>query len=101
MEKYNVFPEFKAGLHFGDVVITEVGVTKQEIAYHGDSVNTTARIRSLCNELNCKFLISADLLSLFRDIDEIFEIKSVGVYNLKGKKNVLGLFAINEKQLNI
>ena len=41
-DKYGVYPEFKAGLHFGNVIVTEVGGTKQEIAYHGDTVNTAA-----------------------------------------------------------
>ena len=94
---YGFIPEFKAGLHYGKIVITAVGGTKQEIAYHGDTINTTARIRSECKNVNKDFLISADLLSLLPDIDTEFNIESVGITSLKGKKNVIGLFSVDKK----
>ncbi|MCP5063010.1 MAG: adenylate/guanylate cyclase domain-containing protein [Ignavibacteriae bacterium] len=97
MDKFNAVPNFKAGLHSGSVVITEVGVTKQEIAYHGDTVNTAARIRSACNDVNKKFLVSAEILSQLTDIDMKYSVESVGLSNLKGKKNIVGLFSIEEK----
>lgn len=97
IEKYGFFPEFKAGIHYGKVIITQVGGTKQEIAYHGDTVNTTARIRSECNIVNEKLLISAELLSLMSDIDNDFIIESKGIFSLKGKDNVIGLFSIKKK----
>ena len=85
IEKYGLSPEFKAGIHFGNVIINEVGGTKQEIAYHGDTVNTTARIRSECSVLNEKLLISAELLDLLPDIDIEYLVESKGVFSLKGK----------------
>jgi len=96
--KYGFIPKFKAGLHYGKIVITAVGGIKQEIAYHGDTINTTARIRSECNNVNKNFLISADILSLLPDIDTEFSIESVGITNLKGKKNVIGLFNVEKKR---
>lgn len=98
LKKYNAVPEFKAGIHSGSVVITEVGVTKQEIAYHGDTVNTAARIRSVCNDAKRKLLISAELLSQLPSIDENYEIEHIGLSNLKGKKNIIGLISIEEKK---
>ena len=97
IKKYGFFPEFKAGIHYGKVIITQVGGTKQEIAYHGDTVNTTARIRSECNIVNEKLLISAELLSLMSHIDSDFYIESKGIVSLKGKDNVIGLFCIKQK----
>jgi adenylate cyclase len=35
----------KAGAHVGRVVATEVGTIKSEIVFHGDVVNTTARVQ--------------------------------------------------------
>ena len=95
--KYGLVPEFKAGIHSGKVIVTEVGGRKQEIAYHGDTVNTAARIRSECNELNKRLLISAELLSLLSDIDRTYFVESQGIFSLKGKKNVIGLFSVGEK----
>ena len=97
MSKYGVFPEFKAGLHIGNVIITEIGVSKQEITYYGDTVNTTARIRSMCNEKGKEFLISAQLLSYLPDLDEKYNVEAIGVLRLKGKANVIGLFSIEDR----
>lgn len=96
-DKYGVIPKFKAGLHYGKIVITEVGGTKQEIAYHGDTINTTAHIRSECTIRKKDLLISADLLSILENIDVKYNVESVGIANLKGKQNVIGLFSIKKK----
>jgi len=100
LEKYGFFPEFKGGIHYGKVIIAEVGGTKQEIAYHGDTVNTTARIRSECSVVNEKLLVSAELLSLLTDIDIDFFVESKGVFSFKGKENVIGLFSIKQKNFS-
>lgn len=97
LEKYGVYPQFKAGLHYGDVIVTEVGASKQEIAYHGDTINTTARIRSSCKGKDCRLLISADLISLLTNLDNEYEVESAGIFNFKGKKDVLGLFRVYNK----
>jgi adenylate cyclase len=96
LEKYGVVPNFKAGIHYGKIVITEIGGTKQEIAYHGDTINTAARIRSTCHKLNSELLISAELLSLLPDIDAEYNVDHVGFSDFKGKKNVVGLFSISK-----
>lgn len=99
-EKYGTVPEFKAGLHYGKAIITELGGAKKEIAYHGDTVNTTYRIQTACNDLKKCLLISADLLSILHDkeLDEKYVIESKGIVQLKGEKHVVGLFSVEEKK---
>lgn len=97
LKKYNACPDFKAGLHFGKVIVTEIGGTKKEIAYHGDAINTASRIRSECHTFNKNLLISAELLSHLSELDNEFMVDSMGVIQLKGKKNVTGLFSVEEK----
>lgn len=84
LRKYNVMPRFKAGLNSGRVVITEVGQVKREIAYHGDTINTAARIQALCNKLGASLLLSKslkDILPPTRDYE--FELTSEEL--LRGK----------------
>lgn len=95
--RYGFIPKFKAGVHSGNVIVAEVGGSKTDIAYHGDTINTAARIRSECNNLDRTLLISAELLSLLKDIDNEFEIESMGVTTLKGKENVIALFSVTGK----
>ena len=71
LEKYGCFPEFRAGLHGGKVIVTWVGKVKKEIVYIGDVLNTTARIQEDCKRLGRDFLISGELLEKFEDLGDI------------------------------
>ena len=62
INRYGVFPEFRAGLHSGKVIVTWIGELKKEIVYIGDTVNTASRIQEDCKRLKKDFLISEDLL---------------------------------------
>jgi adenylate cyclase len=62
---YGLLPGFKAGAHFGKVVTTEVGEIKSEIVYHGDVLNTAARIQGMCAGLGEEFLISGELAAAY------------------------------------
>ena len=97
LKRYDIFPTFKASLHSGEITITEIGVSKKEIVYHGDTMNTTSRICALCNGSDRNLLVSADLLAQLEEIDTEFEVESIGLSNLKGKKNIIGLFSIKKK----
>ncbi len=99
--KYGVVPEFKAGLNAGYVTVAEVGELKKEIAYHGDTLNTAARLRSYCSHANKRLIISAELLSLLDDLDNVYDVESLGVLNLKGKKNIVALFCIEKKNKSV
>ncbi|UCH65820.1 MAG: adenylate/guanylate cyclase domain-containing protein [Ignavibacterium sp.] len=94
LKKYGVVPRFKAGLHFGKVITGQVGDIKREIVYNGDVLNTTSRIQALCNEYNHDFLISGSLLSLI-SIPVHLEQQSLGKVKLKGKKDEIEIYALN------
>ena len=61
-DNFGGYPDFKAGLHCGEVTTGEIGALKKEIIFTGDVLNTTARIQGLCNTLGVDFLISGALL---------------------------------------
>ena len=61
--RFGTVPRFRAALHGGSVVAAEIGVDRHKIAYFGDTVNTTARLETLCRDLDEPILISAELLS--------------------------------------
>lgn len=93
--KYGVVPYFKAGLHGGVVTVTEIGKYKKEIAYHGDAINTAARIQGKCNELETDFLISDSLMESFKPYAYAFE--NAGEIHLKGKEQEIKLYKITKK----
>ena len=90
--KYDIIPEFRVGLHMGEVTIGEIGIIKKDLAMSGDTMNTTARIRSACTELNQKFIMSKD----FMDNSDLtqWQGESLGIVDLKGKANGIELFSL-------
>lgn len=91
--KYGVYPEFKAGLHGGTLMVAEVGFVKKELAYHGDVINTSARIQAECTTHNVSLLLSEKVLTDL-NIDEYSTAKSLGSVLLKGKQKEVKIYTI-------
>ncbi len=68
----------------GKVTAVEIGEIKRDIAYHGDTLNTAARIQSMCNDYQKKFLVSDYFLER-SGLDNHFKIEALGMTILKGK----------------
>ncbi|TCC93092.1 adenylate/guanylate cyclase domain-containing protein [Pedobacter hiemivivus] len=93
MTNYGLLPHFKAGLHMGKVTAVEIGDIKRDIAYHGDTLNTAARIQSVCNEHQKNFLISAYLLESLAPNHNI-KTENIGMILLKGKSTKVGILSV-------
>jgi adenylate cyclase len=91
--EFDIAPEFRVGIHAGEVTIGEIGVMKKDLAMSGDTMNTTARIRSACNELNQKFIVSKEFAE-YAQLDP-WQFTSLGNVELKGKSDGIELFALN------
>ena len=92
-EKYGIIPKFKAGLHLGMVVAAEVGDIKREIAYHGDAINTSARIQGLCNQYGQRLLVSSEVME-FVGSDFGYNFDSIGELALRGKVTETHLYGV-------
>jgi len=90
--EYGFLPEFKVGIHYGEVTIGEIGVIKKDLAMSGDAMNTTARIRDACSELNQKFIVSKEFLEKSNLTD--WQTETLGGFELKGKNTSIELFAL-------
>ncbi len=89
---YDITPEYKVGIHAGNVTAGQVGITKKDLVISGDTINTAARIRIACTELNQKFLVSKEIIDLLDIID--WQTESQGMVDLKGKNESIELFAL-------
>ena len=90
--KYHVVPEFRVGINVGEVTVGEIGVLKKDLAMSGDTMNTTARIRSACNELNHHFIVSKDFVEASGL--KPWQTESLGLVDLKGKDESIELFSL-------
>jgi adenylate cyclase len=93
-KNYGVVPEFKAGLHLGKVTVAEVGEIKKELAFHGDAINTTARIQDKCNQFRKRLLVSDAIKSKIED-QNLFEFTNLGDVTLKGKTQPVSLYEVD------
>jgi adenylate cyclase len=92
---YGRSPTFKAGVHVGEVVAVEIGAIKREIAYHGDTINTAARIQGLCNSLGAPLLVSDELLQRCGDLSAAgLTSRPLGSVPLRGKRHDLPIHAV-------
>ncbi len=94
-KNFGTVPAFKAGIDCGKVTAVEIGDLKRDIAYHGDSINTAARIQALCNSFDKKLLISKSLAGRL-PAEHSFQLEAMGSFLLRGKEEAVELYAISE-----
>jgi adenylate cyclase len=91
LKRYGFIPEFKAGIHIGEVTVGEIGLIKKDIAISGDTMNTAARIRTACNDLSQKYLASKDFIDMMVSPPPL---ESLGDIELKGKSDSIALYVL-------
>lgn len=96
IEKYQLEPIFKAGIHHGRIVAGEIGIIKRDITYSGDTLNTAARIQGMCNKHQSQLLISGSLAQLMKL--SLFTLKSLGSMTLRGKKESLEILSVEQNK---
>lgn len=92
LQRFNEFPTFRAALHCGTIVAGECGEDKREIVYFGDTINTAARIQSMCRELQSNLIISAAVKDRLMP-DHTLTIRSLGTHAIRGRDEPVALFA--------
>jgi adenylate cyclase len=92
LDRFGVVPEFKAGLHCGEVVTAEIGDLKRSLVFNGDVLNTGARIEGQCNPLGKRLLASRDLVERLR-LPAEWTTEDMGEVELRGKAAPMRLVA--------
>ncbi|MBC3787179.1 adenylate/guanylate cyclase domain-containing protein [Spirosoma utsteinense] len=91
---YGFLPAFKAGMHTGKVTAVEIGEIKKDIAYHGDTLNTAARIQSVCNHYQKDFLVSEHLVAKM-GLNQRLKTESLGKILLRGKTEKVEIVSVD------
>ena len=99
LSRYGIIPTFKAGVHLGNVTTGEIGSIKKDIVFTGDTLNTTARIQSLCNHYQVDLLVSEDLLNSLSS-DTPYDFQSLGRVQLRGRHQEIELFSVDKNEQN-
>ncbi len=94
LKSYGRVPRLRAALHGGSIVTAEIGVDHHKIAYFGDTVNTAARLESLCKTLERQVLISSDLARRLELPGAIIK-EELGEHAIRGRDQSLGVIALH------
>jgi adenylate cyclase len=92
LDRFGVVPEFKAGVHVGEVISAEIGDLKKGLVFNGDVLNTGARIEGQCNQLGKRLLASSELVERL-DLPSGWHAEDMGEVPLRGKAAPLRLVA--------
>ena len=95
-QEFGMVPSFRAGLHAGQVAISECGSSRRQLAYFGDTVNVTARLQEHCKEAGRNLLVSADLLRHMK-LKPAFAVEVLGEVRLRGRTAAVEVFAVERR----
>ena len=61
---YQLMPEFRAGLHAGEIIASEQGDLRRSIEYNGDAINIAARLEQKAKELGETLVLSGEIAEM-------------------------------------
>jgi adenylate cyclase len=92
MDRYGVVPEYRAGVHLGEVMTAEIGDLKKGLVFNGDVLNTGARIQGECARLGKRLVSSAKLVDCLT-LPAGWGAEYLGPVPLRGKADPVELVA--------
>ena len=95
-KEYGMMPVFTASINVGKVMAAEVGEIKRELAFHGDVLNTAARIQKQCKRYKKKILITNKFaVNLIKNTKE-YKIEYVDLVKFFGKKKSIKIYEVHQ-----
>src|ERR1700757_1656463 len=77
-------PWIRGSLHFGPVIVGEIGDIKRAIVFNGDVMNTAARLEELSRNVDGVFLASRTAIDRFKSAPP-FAFRDLGCLPIRGR----------------
>jgi len=91
--RFGVKPELRAALHFGEVIAGEVGDQRRAIVFHGDVMNTAARLEQATRDVGLRFIVSRAALDALGPLAAL-ELTDLGALALRGRSEPVPAYGI-------
>ncbi|MDH2386058.1 adenylate/guanylate cyclase domain-containing protein [Bradyrhizobium sp. CER78] len=94
--EFGVVPQIRGSLHFGPVIVGEIGDVKRAIVFNGDVMNTAARLEELSRKVDGGFLASRAAMVRFA-APPPFPVSDLGTLPIRGRIDgidVVGIGAV-------
>ncbi len=92
--KYGLQPIFTASMNTGKVMAAEVGEIKKELAFHGDVLNTAARIQKQCKTYKKNILVTRNFASQLINAKTEYKLRYVDIVKFLGKERVAKIYEV-------
>jgi adenylate cyclase len=93
--EFGASPRIRGSLHFGPVIVGEIGDVKRAIVFNGDVMNTAARLEELSRNVAGGFIASRAAMARFNSAPP-FAVRDLGQLPIRGRADgidVVGLGA--------
>jgi adenylate cyclase len=92
--EFSVVPRIRGSLHFGPVIIGEIGDVKRAIVFNGDVMNTAARLEELSRQVDGGFLASRAAMERFSSAPP-FVVRDLGRLPIRGRADGIDVVSID------
>jgi adenylate cyclase len=82
--EFGTVPQIRGSLHFGPVIVGEIGDVKRAIVFNGDVMNTAARLEELSRNVYGGFLVSRAAMDQFRSALPV-AVRNLGRFAIRGR----------------
>lgn len=92
-KEFGVAPRIRGSLHFGPVIVGEIGDIKRAIVFNGDVMNTAARLEELSRNVDGGFVASRAAIEQFKSPLPA-PLHDLGVRDIRGRSDGLAVMGL-------
>jgi adenylate cyclase len=92
--EFGAAPRIRGSLHFGPVIVGEIGDIKRAIVFNGDVMNTAARLEELSRNVEGGFLASRAAMDRFSSAPP-FAVRELGRLPIRGRADGIDVVGID------
>jgi class 3 adenylate cyclase len=92
-KSFGVCPDFRAGIHGGEIITCEEGDIRRNIAFYGDTINIAARMETKAREVGMDCVITPDIAKLFDDTTG--RLTKLGEESVRGINRSITIYGFN------
>jgi adenylate cyclase len=97
--EFGAVPRIRGSLHFGPVIVGEIGDVKRAIVFNGDVMNTAARLEELSRNVDGGFLASRAAMERFSTAPP-FAVRDLGRLPIRGRADGIDVAGIDAQILS-
>jgi adenylate cyclase len=92
--EFGAVPRIRGSLHFGPVIVGEIGDVKRAIVFNGDVMNTAARLEELSRGIEGGFLASRAAMEQFRSALPV-KVRDLGRLPIRGRADGIDVVSLD------